>query len=389
MGVFTRPDSPWWWLYLENAPPGQRKEKTAIRIGLTAADRRDSRKLVEQVYAKRVTEYAARIHRLPTAQQTIRFTVYAERYARDVISQRKGEGRELAALERLKDGFATKWLHEIDADYVRGWMAIRRKSVSARTVNREVDLLKTMLRDAVPKYLEASPIAGLRRLPMLTPKRRLMTPEEERRILLVALDPQDRAIIILGLDALVRLGDLIDLKRTDRHGQWIYIADPKSGTAYEAPLSPRASEALDAIPQEDDAHYFTKFRRAENARDWTSSVRQRLERLCRDADIPYGRKKGGITFHWATRRTGATRLLVKQRKAVPVVQKIGNWKKADVLLGIYTEADRHDLLEAVGAIPSPIGNEPGTATSESASSTAISDVREKSGPQAAPLKIAK
>jgi hypothetical protein len=42
-----------------------------------------------------------------------------------------------------------------------------RRTVSARTVTREVDLLKVMLRDAAPRYLTASPIVGLKRLPSM------------------------------------------------------------------------------------------------------------------------------------------------------------------------------------------------------------------------------
>jgi hypothetical protein len=64
--------------------------------------------------------------------------------------------------------------------------------------------------------------------------------------------------------------------------------------------------------------------------------------------VPFGQLVGGITFHGATRKTGATRLLVDRKQPLPVVQTLGNWSTPDVLLGIYTEAQRHDLLAAVG-----------------------------------------
>lgn len=116
---------------------------------------------------------------------------------------------------------------------------------------------------------------------------------------------------------------------------------------HSAALSPRAVKAIDALGTS-GTYYFTKFRRAKNPRDWTGSVRQRLEYLCGEIDVPYGMKQGGITFHWATRRTGATRLVVGKRVPVPVVQQQGNWKTPDVLLKIYTAADKADLLKAVG-----------------------------------------
>lgn len=354
MGTYTRSDSPWWWLWLETAPPGAQKEKTAVRVGHTVTDRHDSKLKAEAVYRKRMDELAARIHRLPTARPTIRFEKYADTYKTDVIAHHKGAEREREILQVLVTAFGEELLHTIDADRVRQWMTTRSGPVSAVTVNREVDLLKSMLRDAVPKYLEASPIRGMKRLKRgRVPRRRLLSEKEERRLLKAAkADPQDYALIVLGIDTMVRLGDLLDLRRRDRHGTWIYFGDPKNDEPFEVPLSPRAARALDAIHGDAD-YYFAKFRRAEKPRDWRSSVRQRLERLCAAADVRFGKAADGITWHWATRRTGATRLLIKKRQPVPVVQRLGGWKTPDVLLEIYAEAQRDDLLRAVGRRPLP------------------------------------
>lgn len=347
MGLFTRPDSPVWWLYLETT---RDKERTDIRIGTTTAQRYDSRKLAEDRYHQRMNELAARLYKLPSAQPAIRFGKYAEPYTTDVIDLRKGARRERELLVPLVAYFGDVLLTSIDPDAVRAYMKARTARVKPRTVNREVDLLKGMLRDAVPKYLSASPIVGLRRLKPLTPRRRLLTPAEEAKLLKACEDPQDRAILIVAWDTLTRLGDLLDLQRTDRRGRWLYIADPKSGTSYDVPLSARAAAALDAIPGR-SAFYFAKFRKAENPRDWPGSVRQRLEYLCRKVHVKYGQKRGGVTFHWGTRRTSATRMLMKERVPLPVVQRMGGWKKPDVLLEIYAEADRADLLKAVGPFP--------------------------------------
>lgn len=346
MGVFSRSDSAYWWLYLETV---KRKERTEFLIGETTAQKHDSRKLAVDRYHQRMNEVAARLYLLPTAIPAIRFDKYAETYATDVIAQRRGRLRELDALKQLVGDLGHEILSTIDQDRVRAYIKRRRLTVSAATVNREVGVLKTMLRDAVPKYLSTHPLGGMSQLKTITPKRRLLTTGEERKLLAVG-DPVDRALLIVGIDTLIRLGDLLDLERADRAGTWLYVRDPKSGTPFDVPLSPRAMKALAAIPG-DSRYYFAKFRRAENPRDWPGSVRQRLERLCKAADLPYGRRIGGITFHWATRRTGATRRLVKQRVSVPVVQRLGGWKTPDVLLQIYAEADKKDLLAAVGQFP--------------------------------------
>lgn len=348
MAPFTRPDSPYWWLFLETT---RQKERTDFKIGLTTTQRRESRRLAEERYHQRMNEIAARLYRLPSAQPAIRFGKYADTYDRDTISHHRGARRERELLKNLRTFFEADLLTAIDKDRVKTYQTHRKARASGRTINREVDLLKAMLRDAAPKYVNESPIAGMKLLPIVTPKRRLMTTDEEAALLAVG-DAQDRALLILGIDTLVRLGDLLDLARTDRDGSWLYVKEPKGGEPYEVALSPRAGAALDAIAG-DGRYYFTKFRRAENPRDWPGSVRQRLDYLCRHADppIPYGRTKGGVTFHWGTRRTGATRLLIGKNIALPVVQRQGHWKKPDVLLEIYAEAHRDDLLKAVGAFP--------------------------------------
>jgi integrase len=257
--------------------------------------------------------------------------------------------REREMLKALEADLGDELLSHIDPARTKLYMARRVTQVSARTVNREVDLLKGMLRDACPKYLNASPIAGLRRLRTVKPKRRLMTAAEERRLLKVG-DVVDRALLIVAVDTLMRLGDLLELTRDDRDGRWLYVKDPKGGEPAEVALSPRAAAALDRVPAT-SAYYFAKFRRAENPRDWPGSVRQRMEYLCREADVPYGKKAVGLTFHWSTRRTGATRLLVKRGVPLPAVQAQGMWKTPDVLLDIYAEADRRDKLRAVSPFP--------------------------------------
>ncbi len=348
MGVFRRPDSKYWWLYLETT---KQRERTKVLIGKTTSQKKDNEAQALEVYHQRMREAAAHVHRLPIERRAMRFATYAETYATDVIALRRGGVRELEMLKPLRRFFDRELLTRIDADAARAYMTARTaEGIQPRTVNREVDLLKGMIRDAAPKYIEHSPLVGLKRLRVAPLKRRLLAPIEEQRLLAVCEDAQDKAILILGIDTLTRLGDLLDIERTDRDGKWLYIKDSKNGEAYNCALSPRCQAALDAIDG-DSRFYFAKFRRAEDPRDWTGSVRQRLEYLCKKAGLPYGRTKGGITFHWATRRTGATRYLIDQQAPLAIVQKQGNWKHPELLLQIYTEARQDDQLRLVGALP--------------------------------------
>lgn len=342
MGVYTRPDSPYFWLYLETT---KQKERTKILIGETAAQRHEGRRLADQRYYQRMNELAARLYKLPSAQPAIRFDKYAAAYLADVISQHKGREREAEMVTILIRELGAELLSAIDQDRVRTYRRIRRATIAASTANREVALLKAMLRDAVPKYIQVSPLVGMKSLPVVTPKRRIMTADEERRLLAIA-DPVERALLIVAVDGLIRMGDLLDLQRTDHKGDWLYVGDPKGGHPYEVALTARAKKALAAIPG-DDRYFFQRYRRLKNEKGRRGAVRQALMRLCRDAGVPYGKKNHGITFHWATRRTGATRLVVDRHASIPAVQRQGNWKTADVLLSIYAEADREAQRDAI------------------------------------------
>jgi integrase len=352
MGVFTRPDSPWYWLWLEAMPAGREKEKTKIRVGATPAERRTNRALAETLYHQRMNAIATRAHRLPVTLDAVTFDKYADAYELHTIPTHKGATREREILVPLRAFFGTHEVAAIDPDLVREyWTARRAAGASVATINREVDVLKAMIRDAAPKYVDKSPLAGMPRLKpgeKDTPPavRRVLSEADEARLLAVC-DPVDRALYVLGVDTLARLGDLLDLTRADRHGIDLAIRNPKGGKPYTVPLSPRAEQALDALTHA-DAHYFAKFRRARNPRDWRSSVRQRFERLAAACTppIPFGLAVGGFTFH-GTRKTGATRHARKGTR-LDVVQRLGNWRRPDVLLRVYTEVGDADLRAAVG-----------------------------------------
>ena len=67
------------------------------------------------------------------------------------------------------------------------------------------------------------------------------------------------------------------------------------------------------------------------------------------AGVPWGKKVGGNTFHWCTRRTGAIRLLRTGTSSdiVSVVQAIGGWKDSDMLLREYNEVTQDEMRAAI------------------------------------------
>lgn len=309
-----------------------------------------------------LAERARARHGLPTKTEAagrpapLTFDAFAKRYERDIIPTHRGQARELEILPTLRAAFGPMPLESLTRAKVQAWMTARLgqkrrgRLVTANTVNREIDLLKSMLRTAVEWHLlEASPIIGMKRLHVTKRPRSRLTIDDEDRLLEAIDDPRDRAMLIMGLDTLARMGDILDFRRDHDHGKTLTIVDPKNGELLEVPVSRRLRAALKAVPMTTSPYYFAHRRVAKNPRDWRSSVRQMLEAACKRADIDYGRANNAITWHGATRRTGASRMLAR-KVPITAVMQLGGWKTLEQVKDYQVPEDAvlRNAVEAVG-----------------------------------------
>src|SRR5262249_19681271 len=153
-----------------------------------------------------------------------------------------------------------------------------------------------------------------------------------------------------GLDTLARMSSILNLKRADDHRTYLTLYDTKNGETYEPPISKRLRAALDAMPIDtaEPEYYFPRRRRPPTDRDRRHGIAVALRRACEQAGVPYGRARRGLTFHWATRRTGTTRMLRHGGEgAIAAVQRIGGWKSANVPLTIYREVATPEMKALV------------------------------------------
>lgn len=360
MGVYVRKDSPFFWMLLER--PGSLPICRSTKIPIhahSAAIRKQNRQDAEDVYAAAMGDLARTRHDLPTHDATtISFSDYARWYDTHVIATHRGAARERDILTtHLIPFFRSRDLATIDrarASEYMTWRAAQKwhgKAISSSTINREVALLKTMLTVAIGRYLKASPLAGMKRLRVVKRRKRILTPAEEQR-LLKQLEPADQALYIVAVDTLIRLSNVLNLKRSEYRTTYLALEDSKTGP-YEVPLSTRARAALAGLPDE-GVYFFPHRRTAKTARDRRGVVRRLLQRACAKTSppIPYGRAIGGITFHSATRATGATRML--QAGHDPrTVQQIGHWSSFEQM-GEYLHTDDPRMQAAVNAVGKPI-----------------------------------
>lgn len=328
MAVYTRPDSVFYWMALER--PGLRalRQSTGVPIAAdTAEQRKAQRQLAQQVYLAAMGDLVRKRHEIEPERETITFRHYAAWYLEHVSPTKRNLARERSMMKPLVEYLGPIYLHELERRHAIEFRTWRRKRVSAGTVNREMILAKAVLTSAVPKYLSVSPFAKLSDLAVEDLDIRILDFDEEERIYSVA-DAEDAALIMTALDTLMRLTSVAGVKRAQDHKSYFTVLNPKT-TTYKVPISSRARARIDALPM---AGSFI-FPRYNSPGIGEAGRRNRVIRnfaeICARADVPYGRKVGGVTFH-SLRHTGASRMLAAGVD-IKTVMLLGGWTNLNVL----------------------------------------------------------
>lgn len=395
MGLYARTDSKYWWMRHRSGPG----VSTGIpREGPTPKITQQNRLDAEEIYNAAVVQ-AIRVEAglEETQRDAITFEDYADWWATHKLPHLRSNDRCAHRLRLLRAFFGARAITAIDrtavSEYITQRLAVRvgppprccgqpadlrgpvlrcarcrkswadpRRTVSAATVNREVDQLKVMLRDAVPRYLGASPLAGMKKLRVVDAEKRVCTAEEVARIA-EALTPHARQVLwLLSAETLIRFGNAIDLQRSELKGHQLHLTDSKTGP-YKVTVSAGLRAALLALPHR-GAYFFAELRQAKNPRDWRGAMRLALRRACTRAGVPYGRISGGITFHTGTRATGAT-LQLQAGHDLTTVQANGNWRDIRAMQRYlqtdlaHRRAASEDVAEAIAAARATITRQGG------------------------------
>ena len=346
MGVYSRPDSPFYWMWIEGTTV---RESTGItKRGASPVHERELKREAEGIYADRKTQEAKRAAGLIQARPLIRYTDYADWYETHETAHHRGADKERSILKQLAVYFSRfDGLADIDGDAVKEWMTWRKRTVEPSTVNRELDVLKRLLASAVPKYLAASPIVGLRRFRVEEAEPRVLTYEEEDRLLAVC-GPADLAFLLTAIDTLFRLSSIVNLKwpqvKLDRR----FIVPLNAKVKHDGnPITERLLAALAALAQGTEWVFPQFHREREPASAPKNRAIRRFLLLCQQARIPHSRAGDGVTFH-SLRHTGATRAL-QHGASVRTVMKLGGWKDERSVMR-YVHAADVDVQRAAESI---------------------------------------
>lgn len=351
MGLYKRPDSRCWWMVIERRGQKPLRRSTGIAVdGGSPADDRIQEATAQRVYATESAKYV--LGQIAPEKPTIGFRDWASWFETNVLAHQRSAARGRSMLNQLRMAFGRyDSIADIDAHAVEEWKTGRRRAGKApATINRELDVLKSMLNKAAPKYLERSPLGSVRRFRVPESEPRVLTTQEEDRMFKVASD-EERAWLTLALDTLLRLSNVVHLKWAQvKWGQKVIVPLNAKVSHDGVPITPRLKLALEELPRE-DAHVFASYHSGKGPTAAKNEMIRAFNDLCQKARIPHGRENGGVTFH-CLRHTGATRALQKGA-SVRTVMKLGGWKDERSVIR-YTHASDQDVrtaAESIGARP--------------------------------------
>ena len=313
---------------------GKRKERTF-------ASKREAQLWAERVSLDMRAESSGQAPERRTLRDAMR------RYATEIAPTHKGERWEVIRLAMLEQDAAlpvTLPLAKLTPQHFAAWRDKRGQSVGAGSVLREMSLLGSVLSVARRDWgwINHSPLADVRRPRQPAHRERVITWGETRAMLRaldypvtgrpISMQQIVGAVFVLALRTGMRAGEITGLEWARVHGRWVTLAETKSGTARDVPLSARAARLIERMR---GLHPEMVFPISEHSRD-------ALFRKARD-------KAGlsGFRFHDA-RHSAATRIgaTVGQpgRLSFPEFVRVFGWKDPKMAM-IYCNPSAESLAD--------------------------------------------
>lgn len=238
-----------------------------------------------------------------------------DRYLREVTPTKRGKRQETGRIRRLKTHpLAARTLAQITGTEVATYRDSRLagvpydrfvtdraanltpthhngdpKPVSTNTVRLELAVISNLYKIAMTEWGMAglvNPVKQVRKPKPGKPRDRRLHGDEEERLLAEA-SPILKQAIILAIETAMRRSELAGLKRADIDllRRTVRLQDTKNGDTRLVPLSPRALEALKALPVRLDGYLL----------GWPATVKDDLTHdfgaLCTTLGLP------GLRFH--------------------------------------------------------------------------------------------
>ncbi len=184
--------------------------------------------------------------------------------------------------------FARKFLKDISVRDVNEWQTQRLKVVKPATVQREKNMLKAILNNALKESLiERNPCNASNNIKGIQPRQRFWSPEEMQKLFKIAkeIDPQFADYMLWALHSGMRRGEILNLKWQDvlvlaNDLTKINIATSKSGKSRQNPCNEQMLQILERqrsirSNENDNIFHFTN-----------QMIKRRVEKLRNESKVP-------------------------------------------------------------------------------------------------------
>lgn len=186
-----------------------------------------------------------------------------KRYAAEVAPTHRGERWETIRITALrKHAIANRKLAGLIGSDFADWRDGRLKKVSAATVAREMNLLRSVLEHARRDWhwIKVNPMGDVK-WPTTPPGRRRRVPQAEVDAVVEAFGVGKLSAetatqrvglaFLFALETAMRAGEIVGLHWKDVHDRHVVLPITKNGDRREVPLSARALAILEVLPKED------------------------------------------------------------------------------------------------------------------------------------------
>lgn len=267
-----------------------------------------------------------------------------DQYIEKVCPTHKSGDNEAKRLKAIAKKLPVKKaLEELSAADFSKFRDLRLTEVRVATVRKEMTILRSVLEMARRDWhwIRINPIVDVRKPPSPPPRKRLMQPEEQRRILMAlgyvegepinTLSKQVAVVLLLALETAMRAGELLSLEWSRVHldESYITLLETKNGDTRDVPLSVRAIELLKMVEKIDKVKTFTLSSQSLDALFRKAKHRCQIE---------------GLTFH-DSRATALTRLS-KKLSALELARMVGHRDLKSLL--IYYRETATEIAQKLG-----------------------------------------
>ena len=313
-----------------------------VCVGRIRRSRRFDTKAAAQGWALRTEAELSGAQR-PTAS----LAECCSRYLREVSPSHRGHRWEKIRLAALMSdaSLASVSVAELDTTRLATWRDARLAQVSAATVLRELNLLRSVLESARRDWglIASNPVADLRKPKAPPPRRRRISAEAIEAMVLALgyvrgevpslLSHQVAIAFLLALETALRSGEILGLRWDAVGAKRVTLPRTKNGDRREVPLSTEARALLALMPRDGERVFIV-----------SSGTRDALWRKQRRIAAVACPECADLHFHDA--RAEAIWRLSKKLDVLELARVVGHRDPRSLML--YYNADADSLADKLG-----------------------------------------